>query len=118
MKKRIAVLAGDGIGKEVIPAGLEVIWHVMNDAPLDAAPALELVEFPWGCEYYLKHGRMMDRDGFDQLQAFDAIYLGAIGDPSAGMCTVLPSGKMRASWLRVIRGQDRTLPTSRCTNGV
>ena len=82
MKKRIAVLAGDGIGKEVIPAGLEVIWHVVNDAPLDAAPELELVEFPWGCDFYRKHGRMMDADGFDQLQAFDAIYLGAIGDPS------------------------------------
>ena len=82
MKKRIAVLAGDGIGKEVIPAGLEVIWHAINDAPLGSAPALELVEFPWGCDFYRKHGRMMDRDGFDQLQAFDAIYLGAIGDPS------------------------------------
>ena len=82
MKKRIAVLAGDGIGKEVIPAGLEVIWHVVNDAPLDSAAAIELVEFPWGCDFYRKHGRMMDADGFDQLQGFDAIYLGAIGDPS------------------------------------
>ena len=82
MKKRVAVLAGDGIGKEVIPAGLEVIWHIVNDAPLDSAPALEMVEFPWGCDFYRKHGRMMDADGFDQLQKFDAIYLGAIGDPS------------------------------------
>ena len=82
MKKRIAVLAGDGIGKEVIPAGLEVIWHVLNDAPVDSASPIELVEFPWGCDFYRKHGRMMDADGFDQLQAFDAIYLGAIGDPS------------------------------------
>ena len=82
MKKRIAVLAGDGIGKEVIPAGLEVIWHVVNDAPLDSADAIELVEFPWGCDFYRKHGRMMDPDGFERLQGFDAIYLGAIGDPS------------------------------------
>ena len=82
MKKRIAVLPGDGIGKEVIPAGLEVIWHAVNAMDLDVASALEFVEFGWGCDFYRKHGRMMDDDGFDVLQKFDAIYLGAIGDPS------------------------------------
>jgi tartrate dehydrogenase/decarboxylase / D-malate dehydrogenase len=82
MKKRIAVLAGDGIGKEVIPAGLEVIWHVVNDLDIDVGSTLEFVDFPWGCDFYRKHGRMMDADGFDVLQKFDAIYLGAIGDPS------------------------------------
>src|SRR5688572_17534295 len=82
MKKRIAVLPGDGIGKEVIPAGKEVIWHAVNAADIDVAEALEIVEFPWGCDFYRRHGRMMDADGFDVLQTFDAIYLGAIGDPS------------------------------------
>jgi tartrate dehydrogenase/decarboxylase/D-malate dehydrogenase len=82
MKKRVAVLPGDGIGKEVIPAGLEVIWHVVNDMDLDVASTLEFVDFPWGCDFYRKHGRMMDADGFDVLDTFDAIYLGAIGDPS------------------------------------
>ena len=82
MKKRIAVLPGDGIGKEVIPAGREVIWHAVNDMDGDAAAGLEFVEFPWGCDFYRKNGRMMDKDGFDVLQQFDAIYLGAIGDPS------------------------------------
>ena len=82
MKKRIAVLPGDGIGKEVIPAGLEVIWHATNDEKIDAAAGLEIVEFPWGCDFYRRHGKMMDAGGFDVLQAFDAIYLGAIGDPS------------------------------------
>jgi len=82
MKKRIAVLPGDGIGKEVIPAGLEVIWHVVNDMDVDLSSTLEFVEFPWGCDFYRQHGRMMEPDGFDVLQAFDAIYLGAIGDPS------------------------------------
>jgi tartrate dehydrogenase/decarboxylase/D-malate dehydrogenase len=82
MKKRIAVLAGDGIGKEVIPAGLEVIWHVLNDMDLEVASPLEFVDFPWGCDFYRRNGRMMDADGFDVLQTFDAIYLGAIGDPS------------------------------------
>ena len=73
---RIAVIAGDGIGREVIPAGIEVLE---NAAAKEVA--LEFVEFPWGCEFYLRNGRMMDADGFERLQEFDAIYLGAIGDP-------------------------------------
>ena len=40
-----------------------------------------MTEFPWGCDFYVRNGRMMDADGFDQLQQFDAIFLGAIGDP-------------------------------------
>jgi tartrate dehydrogenase/decarboxylase/D-malate dehydrogenase len=82
MKKRVAVLAGDGIGKEVIPAGKEVIWHALNASDIDIADTLEFVEFPWGCDFYRKHGRMLDVDGFETLRSFDAIYLGAIGDPS------------------------------------
>jgi tartrate dehydrogenase/decarboxylase/D-malate dehydrogenase len=42
----------------------------------------EFVQFPWGCEFYRQHGKMMDADGLETLQAFDAIYLGAIGDPA------------------------------------
>jgi len=74
---RIAVLAGDGIGKEVIPAGI----GVLNAAAAGGGFALEFTHFPWGCDFYLAHGRMMDADAVDQLRAFDAIYLGAIGDP-------------------------------------
>jgi tartrate dehydrogenase/decarboxylase/D-malate dehydrogenase len=73
----IAVIAGDGIGREVIPAGIEVL----RTATRDSAVALEFTELPWGCEYYLAHGRMMDADGLERLAAFDAIYLGAIGAP-------------------------------------
>jgi len=75
---RIAVIAGDGIGREVIPAGISVV----KKAAAKCGAAVEFVEFPWGCEFYRTHGRMMDADGFDRLQQFDAIYLGAIGDPS------------------------------------
>jgi tartrate dehydrogenase/decarboxylase / D-malate dehydrogenase len=75
---RIAVIAGDGIGKEVIPAGISVV----KKAAAACGARVEFVEFPWGCDFYAKNGRMMDADGFDRLQAFDAIYLGAIGDPS------------------------------------
>ena len=74
---RIAVIAGDGIGKEVVPAGIEVL-----EAAAAGEVGLEFVEFPWGCEFYRRNGRMMDPDGLDRLQAFDAIYLGAIGDPA------------------------------------
>jgi len=74
---RIAVIAGDGIGKEVIPAGTAVL----TAAARGSGAALSFTELPWGCEYYLKHQRMMDADGFGQLATFDAIYLGAIGAP-------------------------------------
>ena len=75
---RVAVIAGDGIGQEVIPAGIDVV----KKAAAACGATVEFTEFPWGCDFYTKTGRMMPEDGFDRLQAFDAIYLGAIGDPS------------------------------------
>src|SRR5262245_2938590 len=74
---RIAVIAGDGIGKEVVPAGIEIL----NLAAEQGGFTCEFTQIPWGCDYYLQTGRMMDADGVDQLLKFDAIYLGAIGDP-------------------------------------
>src|SRR5687767_6488756 len=74
---RIAVIAGDGIGKEVIPAGISVL----NMAAEQSNFRCEFTQLPWGCDYYLQNGRMMDPDGVAQLLKFDAIYLGAIGDP-------------------------------------
>src|SRR5258706_46944 len=74
----IAVIAGDGIGKEVVPEGIRVLeaagkrfgfqfnWH----------------EFDWSCETFLKTGKMMPADGLQQLRSFDAIFLGAVGHPS------------------------------------
>jgi tartrate dehydrogenase/decarboxylase/D-malate dehydrogenase len=73
---RIAVIAGDGIGKEVVPAGIDVIQSVAT-----GQFSCEFTQVPWGCDYYLQTGRMMDADGIDRLLGFDAIYLGAIGDP-------------------------------------
>jgi tartrate dehydrogenase/decarboxylase/D-malate dehydrogenase len=75
---RIAVIAGDGIGREVIPAGIDVLRR----ASAGESRTLEFTEFPWGCDFYRRTGRMMDANGLDTLQGFDAIYLGAIGDPS------------------------------------
>lgn len=75
---KIAVIPGDGIGPEVIGEGVKVLDKV---AELDGRFAFEFTHFPWGCEYYLKTGRMMAEDGIEQLRKFDAIYLGAAGYP-------------------------------------
>ena len=74
---RIAVIAGDGIGQEVIPAGIDVA----NTAAAQGGFRCEFTRFPWGSEFYLQTGRMLDADAIEQLLEFDAIYLGAIGDP-------------------------------------
>ncbi len=79
MKKyRIAVIAGDGIGPEVITEGIKVLKKV---AVLDKQIDFTFDHFPWGCAYYLKHGKMMDDDGLEKLKTYDAIYLGAVGTP-------------------------------------
>ena len=78
---RIAIIAGDGIGKEVIPAGVAVL----EAAARGRGVTLDFTELPWGCEYYLKHQRMMDEDGMARLAAFDAIYLGATPGWLAGL---------------------------------
>ena len=75
---RIAVIPGDGVGPEVLTEGVKVLKRV---AELDGSFQFEDVWFPWGCEYYLKTGRMMPEDGIDILKEFDAIYLGAVGYP-------------------------------------
>ncbi len=78
MKKfRIAVIEGDGIGREVVPEGLRVLEAVGRKFDLD----FSWTHFDWGCETYTRTGRMMPADGLDQLRAFDSIYLGAVGYP-------------------------------------
>ena len=75
---QIASIPGDGIGPEVIREGRKVLDAV---AAADGGFRFAWTEFPWGCEYYLQHGKMMDDDGIEKLKAFDAIYLGAVGAP-------------------------------------
>ena len=76
---RIAVIPGDGIGDEVVPEGLRVLRKVA--ATSSRRIVFEFESFPWGCEHYLRTGRMMDEDGLDRLRGFDAIYFGAVGWP-------------------------------------
>ncbi|MGI4951556.1 MAG: tartrate dehydrogenase [Janthinobacterium lividum] len=75
---RIAAMGGDGIGPEVIAAGLEALAAC---AERDGGFSLEVQDFDWGSDYYRRHGVMMPADGADQLRAFDAILFGAVGAP-------------------------------------
>lgn len=77
MSRRIALIAGDGVGQEVIPAGTATI----NLAVEATGERVEWQEFEWGSAYFLRHGRMMPADGLETLAGFDAVYLGAVGDP-------------------------------------
>ncbi len=75
---RIAVIEGDGIGKEVVPAAIEVLDKI---AQLDGSFQFEWTYFPWGCDYYLEHGVMMPENGIETLKKYDQIFLGAVGMP-------------------------------------
>jgi tartrate dehydrogenase/decarboxylase/D-malate dehydrogenase len=75
---RIAAIPGDGIGKEVVAAGLRVLTVC---AARDGGFDLEVRHFAWGSDYYKANGMMMPEDGTEQLKAFDAIYFGAVGAP-------------------------------------
>jgi len=75
---RIAAIPGDGIGKEVVAAGVEVLEVL---AKRDGGFAMSFDSFDWGSDYYKKHGIMMPADGRDQIRNHDAIYFGAVGAP-------------------------------------
>ncbi len=74
----IAVIPGDGIGKEVIAEGIKSLETLSEIIEITG---FEFQFFPWGSEYYLQHGAMMPEDGLEVLKNFHAIYLGAVGDP-------------------------------------
>src|SRR5919197_791173 len=76
-RHRIAVVAGDGIGREVTPAALEVL----EAAGRAHGFGLDVTEYPWGCDYFVETGRMMAADGLERLRESDAILLGAVGRP-------------------------------------
>ena len=76
---KIAVIPGDGIGKEVIPEGIKVINAALS-RNVDCKMVFD--NFDWSCETYLETGRMMPEDGMSTLSTYDSIYLGAVGFPS------------------------------------
>lgn len=78
MAHRIAVIAGDGIGTEVMPEGIRALEAAAKRFNID----LEFTTFEFGsCDYYLEHGQMMPDDWFEQLKDFDALFYGAVGWP-------------------------------------
>jgi tartrate dehydrogenase/decarboxylase/D-malate dehydrogenase len=74
---RIAAIPGDGIGQEVVPAGI----HVLDAAAKKGGFTFDWQFFPWSCQYYKENGRMMPSDGLEQIRHHDAIFLGAVGFP-------------------------------------
>lgn len=75
---RIAAIPADGIGPEVIAAGLQALEALQRR---DGGFRLDVTRFDWGSDYYKKTGAMMPEDGTERLKAFDAIFFGAVGAP-------------------------------------
>src|SRR5437868_12074235 len=72
MNHTVAVIAGDGIGPEVVAQAVRV---------LEAVGGLTLEHLPWSADYFLKTGITIPPDGYDTLRSFDAVFIGALGDP-------------------------------------
>lgn len=97
----LAVIPGDGIGKEVVPAALNVLKTLEK---IDDV-RFEWTTFPWSCEYYLEHGKMMPDDGLEQLKKYDAIFLGAVGNP-----TIVPDHiSLWGLLIKIRRGFQQTI---------
>jgi tartrate dehydrogenase/decarboxylase/D-malate dehydrogenase len=77
---RIAVIPGDGIGREVVPEALKVLTAVAERS--GGSITFTFDEYPWGCNYYLEHGLMMAPDALEILAGYDAIFFGAVGWPT------------------------------------
>jgi len=105
-KHRIAVMPGDGIGKEVVPEGLRVLEAVARKFSIDLA----FTHFDWSCDYYAKHGRMMPEDWFDQLRGFEAMFYGAVGWPA----TVPDHVSLWGSLIQFRRGFDQYVNMRPC----
>ena len=103
---RIAVIPGDGIGKEVMPEGL----RVLEAAGRAHGVAFQWDELPWSCDYYAKQGRMMPEDWFEQIRHHDAIYFGAVGWPA----TVPDHVSLWGSLIQWRRGFDQYVNLRPC----
>src|SRR5699024_12273753 len=95
----IALIPGDGIGPEVVAEGVKVLRAIEE---MEQNLSFSLSTFPWGCEDYLEHGKMMTDDGIEQLKSFDAINLGAVGAQRRPEHTSLWD-----MWLRIGKSSDK-----------
>jgi len=96
---RIALYPGDGIGPEVMAEAVRVLEYVQQR---DGGFRLELTRFPWGSDFYFQHGCAAPDDFLEQLRGFDAILLGAVGDPRR-----LPDHVTLAPLVRIRQGFDQ-----------
>ena len=103
---RIAVIPGDGIGKETVPEGL----RVLEAAGRRFGVAFEWDELPWSCDYYARHGRMMPEDWFERIRHHDAIFFGAVGWPA----TVPDHVSLWGSLIQWRRGFDQYVNLRPC----
>ncbi len=103
---RIAVIAGDGIGKEVMPEG----QRVLEAAARRFGFAFDWDELPWSCDYYAKHGRMMPEDWFERVRTHAAMYFGAVGWPA----TVPDHVSLWGSLIQWRRGFDQYVNLRPC----
>lgn len=80
MKKiSLGVIPGDGVGKEVMPEAIKVLDTI---ADVHGGLTFDYKHYPYSCEYYLETGKMMDDDGLEKLKNYDAVFLGAVGNPN------------------------------------
>jgi tartrate dehydrogenase/decarboxylase/D-malate dehydrogenase len=105
-RHRIAVIPGDGIGKETVPEGLRALEAAAARFGVD----FEWQHFDWSCDYYLKHGKMMPDDWFEQLSPFEAIFYGAVGWPAL----VPDHVSLAGSLLKFRRGFDQYVNLRPC----
>jgi tartrate dehydrogenase/decarboxylase / D-malate dehydrogenase len=103
---RIAVIPGDGIGKEVMSEGL----RALEAAGRAHGVGFQWDELPWSCDYYVKHGRMMPEDWFERIRHHDAIYFGAVGWPA----TVPDHVSLWGSLIQWRRGFDQYVNMRPC----
>ena len=105
-RHQIAVMPGDGIGKEVVPEGLRVLEAVARKFNIE----FDCKHFDWSCDYYAKHGRMMPEDWFAQLRGFEAMFYGAVGWPA----TVPDHVSLWGSLIQFRRGFDQYVNMRPC----
>jgi tartrate dehydrogenase/decarboxylase/D-malate dehydrogenase len=103
---RIAVIPGDGIGREVVPEGVRALDAAARRFGIE----FEWDELPWSCDYYAKHGRMMPEDWFERIRHHDAIYFGAVGWPA----TVPDHVSLWGSLIQWRRGFDQYVNLRPC----
>jgi tartrate dehydrogenase/decarboxylase/D-malate dehydrogenase len=103
---RIAVIPGDGIGKEVVPEGL----RALETAGRRFGIAFDWDELPWSCDYYARHGRMMSEDWFERIRHHDAMFFGAVGWPA----TVPDHVSLWGSLIQWRRGFDQYVNLRPC----